>query len=661
MNAEAASKTRTAQLTKTFLITLLPMLLVIAAISLAVFRIETESSASIIKGRETSIIKQYQNSIAHELHMASSDLMIVSEIQDLQKLLDGNPLNKKSLENAYLIFIKNRGLYDQLRFLDNTGMEVVRINYDSGKPSAVPESGLQFKGDRYYFSDTYSLDRGEVFISPFDLNVEQGKVERPLKPMIRIGTPVFDSSGVKKGIVILNYFGSRMLQQINVIAAINTGKLMLLNSDGYWLKGPDSKNEWGFMYEHKKDLTFGKANPEAWEQIESVKTGQFLDSTGLYSYTTIHPLSKMQHSVTFDKALDASETVHRGKEYNWKIVSFIPQSILTAGKFKLLNSIIAIDGILFLVLAASSMLYSQSYVERKQAETELRDSEGKFRAISTSAQDAILMMDTKGRISFWNDAAIRIFGWSREEALAKNLHSLIVPEKYHHAHQTGFKQFQQTGDGPAIGKTLELSGKRKDETEFPVELSLASVHINDEWHSIGIMRDITERKKMEQQLKDAAVTDALTGLFNRRGFFTLAEQHCKLATRNRKKMSLMYIDLNHFKAINDKLGHKAGDQVLVDTAQILKSSFRESDILSRLGGDEFAILLPDTTGPQCENTVTNQMNDILIEYNTTGNHDYTLSFSTGIAHYDPGHPCSIEALLTTADALMYKDKKHYAK
>ncbi len=661
MHSESALPSRTTQLTKTFLITLLPMLLVIAGISLAIYKIEAERSALIIKGREISFLKQYQNSIANELMMVSSDLMIVSEFQDLQKLLDGYPLNRNNLENAYLIFNKNRGIYDQIRFLDNTGMEIVRINYNNGSPAAVPESALQFKGDRYYFRDTYNLERGEIFISPFDLNMEKGKIERPLKPMIRIGTPVFDSSGIKKGIVILNYLGSRLLQQIDIIAANNSGKLMLLNSNGYWLKHPVSKKEWGFMYEHKKNTTFGNEYPAVWDQIESSNSDQILNSAGLFSYTTIHTLSRMQHNSAINDAFTAPEAAHRYNEYNWKIVSFVPQSILRAGNFKLLNSIIAIDGILFLLLSASSMLYSQSSVDRKQAETELRDSEGKFRAISTSAQDAILMMDNNGKISFWNDAAIRIFGWRREDALEKNLHDLIVPQKYHAAHNIGLKNFHLTGEGAAIGKTLDLDGKRRDGTEFPVELSLAGVRVKGQWHAIGIMRDITQRKEMEEQLKAAAITDALTGLFNRRGFFTLAEQHCKLAKRNHKKMSLMYIDLNRFKEINDRLGHKAGDQVLKDTAEILRSSFRESDILTRLGGDEFAVLLTDTTGPPCEKTTLNQMHEKLIKYNTEGSHDYSLSFSTGIAHYNPDHPRSIEELLTSADALMYEDKKHYTK
>ncbi len=163
--------------------------------------------------------------------------------------------------------------------------------------------------------------------------------------------------------------------------------------------------------------------------------------------------------------------------------------------------------------------------------------------------------------------------------------------------------------------------------------SMANLVMNEEGQPekiVGIVQDITERKKMEQ--------------------------HCKLATHSKRNMSLMDIDLNHFKAINDKLGHKAGDQALIDTANILKNSFRNSDIVTRLGGDEFAVLLTDTTGPQCEKVVMHQMHERLSKYNTMNKRGYTLSFSTGISHYDPEHPCSVDALLTTADALMYSDK-----
>lgn len=139
--------------------------------------------------------------------------------------------------------------------------------------------------------------------------------------------------------------------------------------------------------------------------------------------------------------------------------------------------------------------------ERKQTERALRDSEERFKAISAAAQDAIIMMDNEGNISYWNEAAQRMFGYSQEEATGKNMHTFLAPERYHGAYKKGFSTFKETGQGPAVGKTLELSAIRKDGTEFQIELSLSAVQTKGKWNSIGILRDITKRKETEKQLK----------------------------------------------------------------------------------------------------------------------------------------------------------------
>ncbi len=140
-------------------------------------------------------------------------------------------------------------------------------------------------------------------------------------------------------------------------------------------------------------------------------------------------------------------------------------------------------------------------LQRRQAEQSLKESEEKFRTISTSAQDAVIMLDNEGNLSYWNEAAERIFGYTREEVLGKEFRTLLTPETYHELYKEGFARFSKTGEGPIIGKTLELSGLRKDGSQFPVELSVSSVKIKGKYHAIGIMRDITERKRTELQLQ----------------------------------------------------------------------------------------------------------------------------------------------------------------
>lgn len=148
-------------------------------------------------------------------------------------------------------------------------------------------------------------------------------------------------------------------------------------------------------------------------------------------------------------------------------------------------------------------------MEHLETEKALKDSEEKFRSISASANDAIVVTDGEGAVSYWNEAAEAIFGYSQAEAASQPIHSLIIPERFHEQHLRGMIRFRRTGEGTVGGRTLELTARRKDGEEFPIELSLSSLKLKDRWHAVAIVRDITERKRMEHQLVRAEKLAAL--------------------------------------------------------------------------------------------------------------------------------------------------------
>jgi diguanylate cyclase (GGDEF)-like protein len=176
-------------------------------------------------------------------------------------------------------------------------------------------------------------------------------------------------------------------------------------------------------------------------------------------------------------------------------------------------------------------------------------------------------------------------------------------------------------------------------------------------HVAAIVTLGIQQKIMEGKYKELAITDDLTALLNRRGFFTLAEHQCKLSTRSKRIMALLYLDLDGLKIINDELGHKAGDQALVDTANIFKATFRSSDIIARMGGDEFAVLLTELPNPNDANTIIKHFLDNLAKHNEEGGRNYELGISIGVAYYNPEDSCSIGKLLDQADESMYKNKQ----
>lgn len=141
--------------------------------------------------------------------------------------------------------------------------------------------------------------------------------------------------------------------------------------------------------------------------------------------------------------------------------------------------------------------------ERVRADHALRESEEKFRSITSAAQDAILMVDNDGKIAYWNAAAEKVLGYRYEEAMGKDLHGLLVPERFHAAFRQGFARFRNTGEGAVVGRTTELSALRKGGAEFPAELSLSAIKRDGLWNGIGILRDISERKLAEEDLRRA--------------------------------------------------------------------------------------------------------------------------------------------------------------
>ncbi|GFE59644.1 PAS domain S-box protein [Geobacter sp. AOG2] len=145
----------------------------------------------------------------------------------------------------------------------------------------------------------------------------------------------------------------------------------------------------------------------------------------------------------------------------------------------------------------------EDITERKAVEMALNESEARLNKLVNSAQDAIIMLNPDGSISMWNESAIRIFGYSPQEAIGQDFHRLIAPERYLDQHAQAFKKFLTTGEGAAVGQVLELFGLRKNGDEFPVELAMSSVQINGQWHAIGILRDITARKQAEQSLTES--------------------------------------------------------------------------------------------------------------------------------------------------------------
>jgi diguanylate cyclase (GGDEF)-like protein/PAS domain S-box-containing protein len=296
---------------------------------------------------------------------------------------------------------------------------------------------------------------------------------------------------------------------------------------------------------------------------------------------------------------------------------------------------------------------TRDITERKQADEALRQSEERYKNLFDSTLDGIYQVNAEGFFTMMNRSGARIFGYETpEEIVGRSALEYWRDPKDRDVYRGELKIRKSVSAYPMKA--------RKNNGE-PLELESSSRIIEDESGNFlgieGILRDVTERKHMEEELLSMSLRDELTGLYNRRGFITLAAQELKMADRTKRGIFILYADLDGLKVINDAQGHKAGDMAIKETAVILKETFRNSDIIARIGGDEFVIMPIGTVGDNLD-VIISRLQKNIDKQNEIINRNYKLSLSVGMAYYDPERPISIDKLLTMADELMYAQKRN---
>lgn len=248
-------------------------------------------------------------------------------------------------------------------------------------------------------------------------------------------------------------------------------------------------------------------------------------------------------------------------------------------------------------------------------------------------RDAILVIDEEGLVRFANAAAKTMFGDSDDK----------LKELARHIPRT-----------PGAAQELEL--QCCEGLSIHVDARIESTDWDGKPMALAVLRDITDSVRMRKELQQLSLTDELTGLYNRRGFALLAERAASRAGKNGERLFVMFSDLDFMKHINDTWGHKEGDRALMDTASILRRSFRDEDILARMGGDEFAAfgILP---APVEVETLIKRVQDQVTTFNSLKSREYPLALSVGACIFDPATGETFTMVLERADTMMYEIKK----
>ncbi len=326
----------------------------------------------------------------------------------------------------------------------------------------------------------------------------------------------------------------------------------------------------------------------------------------------------------------------------------------------LVTSVLMLGGVILISPIFKSM--ADEIARRKEAEKALRKTEKELNSITSSIGEGLCVLNKDGLMVFMNPEAQRLLGWTMEELNEKGPHNLM------HCHRAdGTLLPNEECDLLKVVRTGERFRSRdevfvrKDGTDLPVAVIASPMRDDGEIVATVIaFRDVTELKQAENKLREMSLSDELTGLYNRRGFFSLIEQYIKIAKRQDRTVFVLFADVDNMKAINDKFGHHEGDIALKECAVILKETFRESDVVARVGGDEFAVISLEASQADMYKVVA-RLQENLDQYNSKSNRNYVLSISWGISHLGAENLCSVDDVLSQADKLMYEHKKSKVK
>ena len=293
--------------------------------------------------------------------------------------------------------------------------------------------------------------------------------------------------------------------------------------------------------------------------------------------------------------------------------------------------------------------------EQERISKALRETEAHFRNAFDYAAIGMALVSPQGGWLRVNRSLCDLVGYTERELLESNFQAVTHPDDLGNELANLYRLLQ--GETPTSHVEKRYVHRLGQIVWALNSVSLVRDSDDQPAHFIFQIQDITERKRAEAALQSLSLVDELTGLYNRRGFLAVTEQHLAAIRRNKKMPVILYADLDGLKVINDSLGHHEGDRALVKAAEIFKETFRSSDIIARIGGDEFVVLA--AIGPEeSAEFLTNRLQENFKAASAQWNHSYDLSVSVGRALFDDDEGHSIEELMALADRAMYENKRH---
>lgn len=504
-----------------------------------------------IKAKEIFEIKA-ENILKPEIKNMDNIVEYLANNETVREFIISKKEYEEELDRFEKIFLALVGVESkilQARILDKNGKEIVRADRDSKtkKPYLIQRADLQDKSQRDYFIKLSNIKTETIWHSKIDLNVEHDKIEIPYKPTIRIAMPIINKNQFE-GAIVINMLLDNLFTQIGTSSAFE-----------HFIVDKDNN----YIYHPNNTFSFNKYKSIKRELKDDFPNG--LNSNGVYKYPIDYILKND------DKSSFILKTKENYKEY-------------------LLNELFNTALIVLIINILLSFIMSFFAAKKpKKLQTSLLNAHKKLKEYTSIIDSYIITATTKpdSTITDISSAFTRSSGYTKEELIGKPM-SII---KNKNRDQSIIKSLWDTilSKKTWIG---EIQNRKKDGTIYWLEQHVIPT-LNEKQNiesfiSIGI--DITEKKELEK----LATIDKLTGIYNRRRIDEFLQIEIEVAKRHSQALSLILIDIDHFKSVNDTYGHQTGDMVLNETTKTVSKNLRKSDIFGRWGGEEFVVICPHT-------------------------------------------------------------------
>ena len=565
--------------------------------------------------------KDLQENFKLNITNSKAKLKAIRESAIFRRNFEENRVTRCS-RSLFLDVAKTSSNIMQLRYIDKNGNEVIRVERNNPHQEAniIGQNYLQNKADRYYFKDIMKLRDGEYWYSRLDLNVEHEKIEKPIKPVMRIGTPYY-YKGKKEGILIINIFMNSFLE---ALVSSDIYNVYLIDKDNYILVDTEHENEWNRYLKAKS------ANKEDFDDLLNDEKSYILD-LGIKNREGLKIIIiPSQHYID-------EQIKENFYQFLWVVLAVLILSF-------------PLSYILSIVPAKLN-----SKVDELNEELRIEAKERDVLLSLFDLSDAVLFKwnnDAEWSVSFVSKSVENLLEYTQHE-FASN--SITYASCIHHDDlQRVHKELQDALDKKLYFFTHEPYRVVTKSKKIKWILDNTVIVRNEEGEIInfvGYLTDITEIKEKEFELENLARIDQLTKISNRLYLDEILMSQYYRFNRYSEECSIILVDIDHFKSVNDEYGHLVGDKVLIEFAHLLQKSIRKDDIVGRWGGEEFLIVLPHTYIDKAA-YLAEKLCKIVAEHEFSVVGHKTASF--GVSTFV--HGMSVEQCVDMADEALYEAK-----